>query len=96
MDLSNKELVLEEVKKRFPLGSTVVDKDGDRNIIRSYSNDAIKIESDRIFYWPPAGRACYLYYRDTWSKIVQPAIESAPELASSSPLQTLFKNLINS
>lgn len=96
MDLSNKKLALEEVKKRFPLGSTVVDKDGDRSTILDYKH--VEIEKYDIWYrgdlhTTPDDADCIYLYRDPnkWADI-----ESFKELPSSSPLQALFKNLINS
>lgn len=76
MDLSNKKLVLEEVKKRFPLGSTVVYKDGDRSTILDYKH--LQIDKHQIWYrgdyhtTPDDSDCVYLYmlYSNAWSKVV--------------------------
>lgn len=89
MDLSNKELVLEEVKKRFPLGSTVIDKDGDYAVMNDYKY--MGSDSHHIYMNEPDKTTIFLYIKGKWSTIVK----TAPESASSSPLQSLFYNLLN-
>jgi hypothetical protein len=96
MDLSNYAAVLEEVKRRFPLGCTVVDSDGDSNVITRWEPREgeklpviIAIEGDKILYWSPSGRACYLYYRGKWSIVIKP-----PQ-STLSPLQEMFSKFIN-
>jgi len=96
MDLSNHAAVLEEIKRRFPLGCTVEDKDGFKNVItqhrlynHSYKGDYIYIEKDEIQYWCFQGKGCYLYHKDTWSKVITPAQSIL------SPLQETFSKFIN-
>lgn len=89
-----KEELMEEVKRRYPIGCRIKDHYGDSNIVKDYkeSKDSWDYKSPYLFY---GSNECIEVYspQKEWAEII-----SLPEgIASieSSPLQFLFQKLMN-
>ena len=88
-----KEELMEEVKRRYPIGCVVRDKYGDTQVIKDYEEDKTKWDyrNPHLYY---GNRTCVqIYNHIEWAEII-----SLPEgMASveSSPLQSLFQKLMN-
>lgn len=81
-----KEELMEEVKRRYPIGCTVRDvMDSDEKVISDYENKWDLCEGGLYYSSNPDMR---IYYNEKWAEII-----SYPK--ESSPLQLLFQPFIN-